>query len=379
MTQDIPFSQVSISKIKHIISNFNKISKKNTKPNNTTHFIQYIFTQNDLEFGTYRDIYHLLYSNVHNKNCIFDLMFITMSEANFLHIDKNGYNIKTFDKKKFFSKQMFSKFIKHVVSVQKNYSNINSIFVFGGHCDGWYCYCEDVVIDFNMIRQTFIDNNLLFDLICFDSCYTSSIEIIYQFFDLTDYIIAHQTYIGIEGFNSVNLCKIFDSNLSFRDKLIIASVDFIKRSKSEKEPASNTIVDCTLMRKFFKLLNKNFSLLKKLIKTNNKKLITDPCEEWLAYCKSKYSPQSRHCGTQYCSNMLDLFGLIKNSNLPDKTKLLELFNCAVHFMTNGIPLDPKYFKHKEKFHGINIIIDPKKSELGKHYETLKFYKDFYNK
>lgn len=57
--------------------------------------------------------------------------------------------------------------------------------------------------------------------------------------------------------------------------------------------------------------------------------------------------------------------------------MLNLFKKGVNVMTNGIPLNPKYFKNKKKFQGINFVLNPKKSEYGVHYETLKFYRDFY--
>lgn len=368
----IPFDKINIQHIKDIVKTIN-----NKNPKHYTHIVEFIFTKNELEHGTYRDIYHLLYSNKKNKNTIFDIMLITLSEAHYLHIDKNNYSMKNFDIKTFFTREAFENFIKIVKNNHKNFKNVNLIFTFGGHCDGWYCYCGEAVLDFNMIRDVFIQNNLHFDLICFDSCFTSSIELIYQFHDISNYIIAHQTYLGIEGFNSQNICKIFDSDLHFRDKLIVSSVDFLKRSRKEKEHASNTIIDCQIIKNLFPFLKNNFSKIKKLlINKKLKKYITDPCGEWLDYCKTK-DEKKETCNSNYCQNSLDLYHLIQNSDISNKNEILQLFKLGVSYMTNGILLDDKYYDKKINFYGINILINPRKSEMGKHYENLKFYHDFF--
>jgi hypothetical protein len=368
----IPFDKINMQDIKNIIK---KIDGKT--PKHYTHIIEYIFTQNELEHGTYRDIYHLLYSNKKNINCIFDIMLITLSEAHYLHMEKGNYSMKSFDKKTFFSKESFVNFVKLAKKTQEKLKNVNTVFTFCGHCDGWYCYCDDSVLDFNMMRDIFIEYNMNFDLICFDSCYTSSIEIIYQFHDLTKYLIAHQTYIGIEGFNSQNTCKIFDSSLHFRDKLLITTVDFLKRSKKEKEHASNTLIDCEMIKNFFTFVKTNFKEIKKLINNKkSKKYITDPCGEWMNYCNIKDEKKSS-CNTNYCDNSLDLYQIIKNSNIPNKDEALKIFKLSVSYITNGISLNPKYYNKNMNFHGINVVINPKKSDMGKHYEKLKFYNDFF--
>src|ERR1700744_4417793 len=184
---------------KNIIAKFKDNISQNKKSNYTTHIIEYIFTQNDLELCTYHDIYELFSANINNVNCIFDIMMITLKEASFVHIEKDKYDIKRIDIKKFFLEETFEIFMKIVKKNAEGYENINKIFVFGGHCDGWYCYCEKYIVNFNMIRNLFIKYNLTFDLICFDSCYTSSLEIAYQFYDISKYISAHQTYVNAEG------------------------------------------------------------------------------------------------------------------------------------------------------------------------------------
>ena len=361
---------------KGILNNFKKIVEAGKKSNKVTHIIEYIFTQNDLESSTYQDIYKIFTANVGNDTkCIFDIMMVTKSESSFIHVRKDKYEIQRFDVKAFFKDSTFKEFIKNVKKTQNEYkNNINSIFVFGGHCDGWYCYCENFVVNFNMIRKTFIDNKFHFDLICFDSCYTSSLEIIYQFYDLTNYMMTHQTYVNYEGFNTHNISKIFSADIPFKQKLFIASLDFFIRSKEEKEHGSVTLVDCKLFAKFLKLYKKHFDDIRNVIVGKDvKKFITDPCGEWLSYCKVAYGPKHPTCDNTYCGNMLDLWNVLKTYG---NQKIIKCYEDAVLFKSNGIPVNPKYFKHKIKFGGINVIIDPEKADNSVHYRKLKFYHDY---
>lgn len=356
--------------IKKIIKTFNKT--QNNKSGKTTHIIQYIFTQNDLEACTYKDIYKLLSTSTPSSNCIFDIMMVTLSHAAFIHIEKGRYSITKIDNGKFFIDKTFDEFIKIAKSYNKK--NMETIFVFGGHCDGWYCYCAKYVINFNMIRSTFIKYKLDFDLICFDSCYTSSVEIIYQYYDLTKYMITHQTYVGIEGFNSDHMCQIFDSNMPFNNKILISVIDFLKRSKSEKDHGSAAVIDCAVFGKLFDLLKKHFTEIRKIVlHKDSKKFLTDPCGEWMDYCKT-LSEEKPTCDVDYCNNIKDLYGILTIFN---NKEMLKLFKEAVINVHNNIPLNPKYFNNKIKFQGVNIIVNAAKTGHNEHYEKLRFYKDFF--
>lgn len=358
------------SDIKKIIKTFNK--NQNNKSGGITHIVQYIFTQNDLEACTYRDIYKMLSTSTETTNCIFDVMMVTLSHASFIHIEKGQYNIIKIDNNKFFIDKTFDDFIKIVK--KNNKKNMETIFVFGGHCDGWYCYCAKYIINFNMIRNTFIKYKLNFDMICFDSCYTSSVEIIYQFHDLTKYMMTHQTYLGSEGFNGDHICQIFDADMSFQHKLLISAVDFLKRSKTEKEHGSITIVDCVVFAQLFDLLKTHFVDIRKIIlHKDSKKFLTDPCGEWMDYCKT-LSEEKPTCDIDYCNNMKDLYGVL---TIYDNKDMLRLFKQAVVNVHNNIPLDPKYFNNKIKFKGVNIIVNAAKTGHNEHYEKLRFYKDFF--
>ena len=305
-----------------------------------THIIEYIFTDNDLCKYAYLDMYKLFVTADKNSKCIFDIMLYTPTDAKFIHIENNQYNIKKFNNKHFFTKKYFNIFIKSIVKNIKVKRNI--IFVFGGHCNGLYCYTKSNIIDFHMMRDVFKLNNIHFDAIWFDSCYTATLNTIEQFYDITNYIVCHMMYVNEEGFNSINLCKILEFKGDFYKKLKLLALDYIKRSTHEKEHSSITIVDCNHMKQFFTLYNEHYKLIKQIIyNPKSKKYITDLCTKWL---DSMYS----------CNNMMDLYSvLIKLGN----KELINIFNKTIYYKTNGIKLDYKYFNPKGKFYGVNIIID----------------------
>ena len=304
-----------------------------------THIIEYIFTDNDLEQYAYLDMYKLFVAATNSK-CIFDIMLYTPIDAAFIHIEKSNYTIKKFNNKHFFTKKHFSLFIKSI-----NITKVQRIFVFGGHCNGLYCYTKSNIIDFNMMRDVFKTNKLHFDAIWFDSCYTATLDTIHMFYDITNYIVTHMMYVNSEGFNSTDLCKILDSKYIIYKKLKLLALDYIKRSIIEKEHSSITIIDCSMMKQFFTLYNTHYKQIKKIINNpKSKKYVTDLCTKWL---DSKYS----------CNNMLDLYSILKTF---DNKELINIFDKAVYYKTNGIKVDPKYFNPKSKFYGVNIIIDKSK-------------------
>ena len=217
------FNEKEIIKIKKLYDNIknNKNIIKNN--NNTTHIIEYVFAQHDLEDSAYADIYKLLTTAQKDSNIVFDIMLYTKLSGYFIHIEKGEHTIHKFNKDLFFTQKQFDKFMKIIKNNQKklNKKNINQIFVMGGHCSGWYCYSDDNIIDFNYICKTFKKYKIHFDLITFDACYTSTFELIYEFYKHCDYILAHQTYVNGEGFNSPNLSNIFDTKYSFNYKVIM--------------------------------------------------------------------------------------------------------------------------------------------------------------
>jgi hypothetical protein len=136
-----------------------------------THIIEYIYAQEDLEDSSFADIYKLLANNNYNNNynniIVIDIMLHTKLSGYFIHIENNKYKIQKFNNSLFFKKSQFDKFIEQI---KKN--KYNKIFVFGGHCNGLYCYSDKNIVDFSNIYKIFKKHNYHFDLIVFDSCYT---------------------------------------------------------------------------------------------------------------------------------------------------------------------------------------------------------------
>ena len=324
-----------------------------------THIIEYIYAQEDLEDSAFTDIYKLL----SNNNIIFDIMLHTKLFGYFIHIENNKYNIQKFNTNLFFKTSQFNKFLEQIIK-----SNHHKIFVFGGHCNGLYCYSDKKVVDFANIYKSFIKYNFYFDLIVFDACYTSTIEILYEFHDVTDYILAHQTYIGSEGFNSPNLSNIFNKNIPFNKKILDVAKEYIKRSIKEKIHGSASIIDCKQFKKFLVCYKNNYDIIKKTITSNNiTKYYTDLCTRWLGDCNGR-----KDCSESICNNMLDLHKLLI---IVGNKELYNLLDKSVIYIENNIKLDKKYFSNI-KLGGINIIINPKIriDNLNKYYKKMKFSK-----
>ena len=369
---------------------------KQTKTLNTqntqTHIIEYIFAKTDLEQWTYQDIYKLLSATRQNSNCMIDIMMYTKTYSAFIHIENGKHKIVQISPSSFFSVKTFQNFIeivkKNQEKYQKNFQNLNSIFVFGGHCNGWKCYTDDYTVDFEMIYHTFIKNNMKFNAICFDCCYSSTFELLYQFHDLTDYIIAHQSYVYGNGFNTRNLSKIFNidsnnsnnnsNNISFIEKLIILCMDYLVRTIDEEKEFSNfTIIDTYHFKDFLKLFKENYkSILGVIHNKKSKKFLSDVCNKCLIDNSDSNiinNPENKNNEQSIYNNMLDLFSVIK---ILGNKKLIELFKKSVFYRENDIKKDGKYFNPNTKLNGINIIINPPNSKSNKYYMNLRFLKDF---
>ena len=358
-----------------------------------THIIEFIFAKTDLEQWTYQDIYKLLSSTSQNSNCMIDIMMYTKTYAAFIHIDKGKHEIVEISPNSFFDEKTFQNFITIVKKNQKekeikiNY-HLNSIFVFGGHCNGWKCYTDDYTVDFEMIYNTFIKNNMKFNAICFDCCYTSTFELLYQFHDLTDYIIAHQSYVYGNGFNTRNLSKIFDVNISFIEQLIILCMDYLVRTIDENEFSNFTIINTYFYKNFLKLFKENYKPILDIIHNKkSKQFLSDVCNKCMtsSSISMPYDTQTKYTEPSIYNNMLDLYSIIKIFN---NKKMIELYNKSVFYRENDIKKDEKYFNKKIKLNGINIIIIPpsstslsfnpkfKNKNLDKYYSNLRFFKDF---
>jgi hypothetical protein len=364
------FNEKEIIKIKKLYDNIknNKNIIKNNK--NTTHIIEYVFAQHDLEDSAYADIYKLLTTAQKNSNIVFDIMLYTKLSGYFIHIEKGEHNIYKFNKDLFFTQNQFDKFMKIVKNNQKKMkkNSINQIFVMGGHCSGWYCYCEKFIVNFNYMCKAFEKYKMHFDLITFDSCYTSTFELIYEFYKHCDYMLAHQTYVNSEGFNSPNLSNIFDTNYSFYIKVIMIAYEYIDRSLIEPAHASVSIIHCKMFDEFINLFKINYKEIRKVIVGKEiKKYYTDLCTRWLGNCMGRIE-----CSQSICNNMVDLHKVLK---IVNNKQLYELLDKSLFFLKNGIALDTKYFNNKIKFGGMNIIINNKK--IDNYYKKLQFYKNYY--
>ncbi len=336
---------------------FKNIILKGDKPINKTHFIQFIYPDKDIEMQCYNDIFKILLATI-NSNCIFDIMIYTTENSFFIHIEDGAYEINEFNSDLFFTEEKFDEFITLTNNTRNKYKNINSIFVFSGHGNSWFLSKGIDIISFDIINKIFDKHKIKFDLICFDACYTSSIEIIYQFYNHSNYIIAHQSYEYAQDINSKYIPIIFDNNLDFYKKLQIAAIEYLERSSSDGAHCSISIINCEKFEIFIKQFKEHLPNIQKIM-NSNKSL------EYVAdLCKDNY---------QNCSNIVDLYNILIIYN---NKELIDLFKQFVFYKNNNIQFDKRVYNDHDNFGGVNIVTNYNKfiSEQNNSYDKISFYK-----
>jgi hypothetical protein len=344
-----------------------------------THIIEYIYTNKELEGLAFKDLEKLIQGVTHNSLCMVDIMMITSEYAAFVHIEKGNHIFQQIPMDTFYNKNTFEKFmkicIKNEIGIPRN--EIDRFFILGGHCNGWRCYIDNDTVDMKMLRDVFITEKIDFDMICLDACYTSTLEVLYQFSDLSRYIIAHQVYVNGNGFNTKHISKIFDKPIKLEKKLILSCLDYIVNTIENAEFESVTLIDTSKFNIFMELYKMNYMKIK--LNMNNKFLqdnyTTDICTHHMGDCMNM-KEHSDDCFQSPCNNMLDLYYLIKMTDM----EMLKILEESVFYRQNGIKKNVKYYRMNQHFKGINVMIDPKKSDTLENYNTyytkLRFFEDF---
>lgn len=344
-----------------------------------THIIEYIYTNKDLEGLALKDLKKLIQGVTHDSLCMVDIMMITSEYAGFVHIEKGNHTFQPIPMDTFYSKKTFQKFMKICIKNESGIprKEIDRFFILGGHCNGWRCYVDKDTVDLKMLRDVFIKEKIDFDMICLDACYTSTLELLYQFSDLSRYIIGHQVYVNSNGFNTKHISKIFDKSIKLEKKLILSCLDYIVNTIKESEFESVTLIDTSKFNIFMKLYKMNYMKIKSNMTNNvlNDNHTTDICTHHLGDCMNMKKP-SDDCVQSTCNNMLDLYYLIK---MTDR-EMLKILEESIFYRQNGIKKNKKYYRINQQLKGINVMIDPKKSDTIENYNTyytkLRFFEDF---
>jgi hypothetical protein len=344
-----------------------------------THIIEYIYTNKDSEYLTFNDLTKLIKGTTRNSSCMIDIMMITGEYASFVHIENGSHSFQQIPMDTFYTKKVFEQFMKICINNEIGIAreDIDRFFILGGHCNGWRSYVDNNTVDMKMLRDTFITKKIDFDMFCFDSCYSSTLELLYQFSDISKYIIAHQVYVNNNGFNTVHISKIFDKPIKLEKKLILSCLDYIVNTIKYGEFESVTLIDTSKFNIFMELYKKNYKKIKSNInsKVLQDKYTTDICTPYIGDCKNMNNP-SDDCFQSICNNIIDLYYLIDMTDM----KMLKILEQSVFYRMNGVKKNKKYFRMNQQFKGINVIIDPKKSDKLVNYNTyytkLRFFKDF---
>ncbi len=324
---------------------------------NKTHFIQFIYPDKDIEMQCYNDIFKILLAT-NKSECIFDIMIYTTENSFFIHIKDGTYEINEFNSDIFFTEEKFDEFIIKTSNTRNKYKNLNSIFVFSGHGNTWYLAKDaDHIISFEMINKIFDKYKLKFDLICFDACYTSSIEILYEFYNHSKYIIAHQSYEYAQDINSKYIPIIFDNNLDFYKKLQICALEYLERGASDLAHCSISLIDCSKFEIFIKLFKEHLPNIQKIMNSNQSlNYISDLCKD-----------------NDNCSNIIDLYNVLLIYN---NKELIDMFKNFVFYKNNNIQFNKRVYNDQDNFGGVNIVIDYTKliSNKNNSYNKILFYK-----
>lgn len=336
-----------------------------------THIIEYIYTNKELEDLALNDLKKLFQGVTYDSLCMVDIMMITSDHAAFIHIEKGRHTFQQIPMDTFYSMKTFEQFmkicIKNEIGIPRK--ELDRFFIFGGHCNGWRCYSDNNTVDMKMIRDVFIKEKIDFDMICIDSCYSSTLELLYQFSDLSRYIIAHQVYVNSIGFNTKYISKIFDKPINLEKKLVLSCLDYILNTikEGENEFESVTLINTEKFNLFMELYKNKENYMKIQSNLNNKdlqnKYTTDICTD--------------DCVQSTYNNMVDLYYLIKMTDM----EMLKILEESVFYRQNGIQKNEKYYRANQQFKGINVMIEPRNSDTienyNKYYTKLRLVEDIW--
>jgi len=106
--------------------------------------------------------------------------------------------------------------------------------IYSGHADSWMMVSEPYsVFPISTLSSLISSINVHFDVIIFDGCLMSMLESLFQLREVTDYVVACETYSPWEGFISTVLLSTFANQILSTEQILSSIADnFILRNSN---------------------------------------------------------------------------------------------------------------------------------------------------
>ncbi len=259
-----------------------------------THIIQYIDTKNELDITNYDDIYSMFFPRKNSGRCIVDIMVVTKSRALFIHIKPHHYSVTEINNAHFYKDTIFDKFIQLIKSTQNSFRlPFECTCILGG-----VYHSSEAALHFTNMRQSIVKHGAKIDALVLDVYFTTTINFIYTFCDVTKYIISSY------GFSSCDICEVLDRKEHLLKKLYSIGEECLARRDLDCKtfPYMVVIVDSFRFRKLVELID--FEELKNVLLLSG--------EDELEY--------------------IDLYTIL--NTMKEREVLLEHYNRATIFLKN---------------------------------------------
>ena len=240
---------------------------------------------------------------------------------------------------------------KFIEKNQEKYDADKFAIFFGMHCSFWYISPGEYKnISVSDIRKIFKKKH--YEIIGFDCCYMSTIEVLYELKDCANYIITCQYSSPSLGLNTNKMITAFGDNLSTEMICYTIAKSFLERIDHAPkifESATDVSICC------LKYVNDFVNLYK--------------------LCDINYSEKFKEFKIENLDDypVYDLKNIILSSNITDmmKTKLLLLFDKIIIFYGQSISLSLSLSNKKQN--GLSIIFkNLDEITYGHTYNDLEF-------
>lgn len=116
---------------------------------------------------------------------------------------------------------------------QKKYPNRSTSLVLATHSTKWYVIPGgNTFFTIPQMVKNFQENDIKLDILTLDTCYGSTLELLYELKDITRYIVANEYYSPDFGFISKEMLRSFDTINSLKTICKNIAKDFILRNES---------------------------------------------------------------------------------------------------------------------------------------------------
>ncbi|XWV25109.1 hypothetical protein QJ856_gp0667 [Tupanvirus deep ocean] len=290
--------------------------------------IFYIFTANELENLSLKDIAKLTEINKNYKNIHVSILLDTITMGSYdititgnPHED-NGMNIKRLSKQNMSDPNTLSNFIGKTLE-KTTYRR--TCLILGGHGSGWFLKTGQYsVMGIPDMISALKKIGIFIDLLIFDTCMMSVLECMNELVGTVEYVIANQDYAENNGFVTKNLLSLFNKSTLSTKQTALSIAQGLFSSLDHKEATDVSVISINGITHLIDFINRH---------------------------KIKYPINNYFCVDSKYWHLQDLFSIVKNSELNDFDNFYKLFNNVVIFYKQS------YNKCNFYHHGLSCMVD----------------------